>query len=267
MKVLVIYHSAVGNTKLVSNLMYNHLIKSKQCDIHSIESVPHDLAFDEYDAYVIGFPTFHSRPSADIMSFLNGIRPIREKKPAFIFTTCGWYSANALRIFAKMCFAKGISPVMSRSYRCIATDGVLIAPSLKFLFDFERKLPDKIRRNLFTYMDLLENQNFVGKVPRLKLYSVINYPNAFFGGKHTSKINLIKDKCTQCGLCVKNCNVLAYSWNTEGFPEVDRFKCVNCYRCIHHCPMTALTIHKKRSPSLLLDEKFYSAKEKALKKL
>jgi len=261
MKILVIYHSGVGNTKLVSKLIYNQLSKYKQCDIYGIESVPHNLNFDEYDGYVIGFPTFHSRPSDDIINYFNGIRPIRDKKPAFIFTTCGWYSVNTLRIFTKICFAKGIIPVMSRTYRCIATDGVLIAPAFKFLFDFDKKLSYKIRIDSYKYIDIIKNQNLVAKIPRVKLYSIINYPNAFLGGKYTVKINLIKSKCIQCGRCVKNCNVLAYSTNSDGYPEFDRPKCVNCYRCIHHCPMSALTIHKRRSPTVLLNEKFYCTKE------
>ncbi len=263
MKVLIIYHSGVGNTKLLSTLIYNHLVKKNECDLYAIESVPEALDFNTYDAYVIGFPTFHSQPSYDIVNYFDSIGPISQKKPAFIFTTCGWYSANTLRTISKICFTKGIIPLMTRSYKCIATDGVLIAAPLKILFDFDKRLTNKLKRDVCDFSEGIENKRLVGKLPSTKIYSIINYPNAFFGQRYTFKINLIKDKCSQCGRCVRNCNLLAYSINSDGYPEFDRSKCVNCYRCIHHCPMGALSLHKGRSPSLLLNDKFYRMKEEA----
>lgn len=260
MKVLLMYHSSVGNTKLLSNLICSVLAKTVECDIFSVESLPSDLDYNDYDAYVIGFPTYHSRPSEEIMKHFNSIQVLKEKKPAFIFTTCGWYSANALRIFVKVNLNKGIYPLMSRSYKCIATDGILIAPMLKFLFDFDRKLPSKIERDSKEFVDMLENQKSIAKIPRFKLYSIINYPNAVLGQKYTFKINLNEDKCIQCGRCVRECNVSAFSLDSNGYPEVDRKKCVNCYRCIHHCPVGALSIYKRRFPTVVLNEEFYHQK-------
>ena len=261
MKILIIYHSSVGNTKLLAHLVNSHLAQSEQCDIFNIESVPNELDYNDYDAYVIGFPTYHSRPSADVMRHFSGIKPLKEKKPAFIFTTCGWYSENALRFFIKLSLTKGIYPVMSRTYKCIATDGILIAPMLKLLYDFDKNLPSKIKIDVKEFIDILEHHNWVMKIPRFKLYSIINFPNALLGQKYTFKINLNKSKCIQCGLCVKNCNVSAYSMNSDGYPDFDRIKCENCYRCIHHCPVKALSIYKRRYPSFVLNEKFYLNKE------
>lgn len=154
MKVLMIYHSGVGNTKLISSLIYSHLADCEVCDIFSIESVPSGLDYNAYDAYVIGFPTYHARPSEDIMHYFKNIESLKERRPAFIFTTCGWYSANALRIFTKCILTKNIFPVMTRTYKCTATDGVLLAPILKILYDFDKRLPSKILSDSKAYSSI-----------------------------------------------------------------------------------------------------------------
>lgn len=90
MKVLLMYHSSVGNTKLLSNLICSALAKTVQCDSFSVESVPSDLDYNDYDAFVIGFPTYHSRPSEEIMKHFNGIQALKEKsQPLFLRRVAG----------------------------------------------------------------------------------------------------------------------------------------------------------------------------------
>lgn len=46
-----------------------------------------------------------------------------------------------------------------------------------------------------------------------------------------------KDKCTQCGRCVKECPTNAIYMNDA--PVTDIQKCITCTRCIHVCPNEA----------------------------
>ena len=46
-----------------------------------------------------------------------------------------------------------------------------------------------------------------------------------------------RSKCTNCGLCQRNCPVQAI--NPLDFAEVDGWRCLFCTRCIHSCPAGA----------------------------
>lgn len=100
--------------------------------------------------------------------------------PIFIFTTCGLYPTNTLRIFAKKCVPLNIIPVISKHYRCIATDGSLLAPFMNCWFKHEKNLHNKIERDISSFMELL-NQSMSVSIPRMKLYSIVNYPNKLLG--------------------------------------------------------------------------------------
>lgn len=87
---------------------------------------------------------YHSSPSQSILKYFNSIKPLSKNKPVYIFTTCGLYSANTLRIFAKKCVSKNLISVLHCSYRCPATDGTLLAPNIKIWFKFEFNYSRKV---------------------------------------------------------------------------------------------------------------------------
>ena len=86
---------------------------------HSLEEVKEiKKQLDKHDAY-------------PILTFIKQMEQLEISIPAFLFTTCGLYSANTLRIFAKLCEKKNMITILSRSYRCAATDGILLAPAMR----------------------------------------------------------------------------------------------------------------------------------------
>lgn len=54
---------------------------------------------------------------------------------------------------------------------------------------------------------------------------------------------VIKEKCTGCGICFKNCPVKAISME-EGKPRIDYRKCISCYCCHELCPEKAYEIKR-----------------------
>ena len=85
-----------------------------------------------------------------------------------------------MRIFAKICRTKNLLPIQSESYRCQATDGCLIAPNMKIWFKHEKGLKERIECNCNTFLDRLVKP-IRERIPRFKLYSILNFPNKFVG--------------------------------------------------------------------------------------
>ena len=56
-----------------------------------------------------------------------------------------------------------------------------------------------------------------------------------------------KNKCTGCGLCVRQCPVNAISMK-EGKAEIDMDKCIRCGKCHDICPQEAVRHDKERIP-------------------
>ncbi len=241
---LILYFSAVGNTKSVAKLVHKQAKSVGNCEIYSLDEMPDSFDINNYSAIIIGFPTYHSQPAKPMVNFIKSINP-NKKIPAFIYTTCGLCSENSLRSFAKICLKNKIIPIHHASYRCSATDGILFAPFVKFLFTPEKNIRVKIEKDFEKFNIKLKSHSKVD-VPRIKWYTPINYPNKMIGKNITLSIYLNKDKCTMCGMCKKNCPAKTISIDS-GYPIINKDMCLNCYRCIHHCPSMALSLYKNKS--------------------
>lgn len=53
-------------------------------------------------------------------------------------------------------------------------------------------------------------------------------------------INISKNKCVGCGICVAECPTNAISINSDGFAVIDKNKCVSCEICVRNCPQNAI---------------------------
>lgn len=63
MKILILYHSGVGNTKKVAKLIESNLNHHTEVDCISIEQLPENMDYSLYSGIVIGFPTIHTNPT------------------------------------------------------------------------------------------------------------------------------------------------------------------------------------------------------------
>ena len=240
---LLIYFSGVGNTKYVTEKI-NRLAEKIPTEIYSVENLPDEFSVDNYSAIILGTPTYHSEPAEPLMRFLGAIKTNR-KIPAFIFATCGLYSENCLRILAKACLKHRIIPIHYASYRCSATDGMLLASFMKCWFSNEKNIEEKIKRDFRMFVNKLKSQP-KEDIPESKWYAPLNYPNKMLGKITTFPIYLHKDRCINCGKCGRNCPQGAITVS-GGYPVVDKGRCMNCYRCIHHCPEMALSLFKNKT--------------------
>ncbi|MDR0943749.1 MAG: EFR1 family ferrodoxin [Ruminococcus sp.] len=250
-RILSLFHSGVGNTKLVAERITSFL-QSKKIAVKNF-SVEHFYSekINDYEFLIIGFPTYFLEASKVMNEFIASLPRYEKQKYAFIYTTCGLFSANTLYNFAGKLHEKNIHIVHSAVYRCPATDFVLIMPSFRPTLSFENNLQSHIERDLKRTFYCFKNREI--NPPEFKLYSLLTKPMEAVERKNTIQIN--NDLCTVCGKCVRNCPHKCFSKNDNGISfEIEN--CENCYRCIHHCPARALSLNGK-TPKILFDNAFY----------
>lgn len=247
MKILILYFSGVGNTRMVAEQYYKRWEVMHICDLYPINKVPVNLDISQYGCIVLGTPTYHATPAKPILDYLDKLTPLSKPLPAFLFTTCGLYPANTLRILACICREKNIVTIMSQSYRCAATDGMLLAPSMKLWFKHEKHLQQKINRDAVTFLTYIEQPSLKERMPRFRIHGIFNYPNKILGKHYHPVIYLHNVRCIQCGKCILNCPIQCITKAYDGSPVINSDQCINCYRCVHHCPSIALSLSPKKT--------------------
>lgn len=256
MRIIILYHSAAGSTKYIANAMNECLKKDYETVILPIEECDKDI-IDTFDRIILGFPTFHGEPSSSIIKFIRAISKKEIKIPTYLSTTCGLYSTNSLRHMAQACNSSNLLIVGSCSFRCPASDGVLLLPNCKALYRFEKDLNKKLIRSVEEIIQLFNKSSHIVKIPRWKCYSVLNYLNKL-AGQYLYKPSIhINDKlCIACKKCLRGCANQCFIYSYEKI--VYQIKnCEHCYRCIHHCPKGALSLKKDGCTKKQLNERFF----------
>jgi len=250
-KILILYFSGVGAAKKVADLMFTSLLQNSKTDIFSIESkdTP-DIV--EYDALIIGTPVYHAAPAKAVMTYWDKTPRLSKEIHAFVYSTHGLCSLNTNRILAKKLLEKNIYVIVDKAYRSPASDGSIIAPFIKRFFEFEKNIEKKVDNDCTNFLKLLNYNTPQRYIPKFSFGSIINAPNKAIGQLITLKIHLHQDKCMKCGHCIEQCHHNVFSKDKDGYPMFSTKGCENCYRCIHHCPKTALSLSKRKTPKKLL---------------
>lgn len=262
---LILFHSGVGSTKMLAELIEEKLKLDNENNITllSVENVPNLPELNEFEILIFGFPTYHAMPSKTILNFIDKLPYYETPLHCFAFTTCGLYSSNTLRIFAKHCRRKNLFLLHWQSYRTPATDGTLYAPNIKFLYTAEKNIKHKVNRDIDIFLSRLKEGSFNYKIPRFKLYSIFNYPNAALGRIYQPKIFINKELCVECKKCINLCYYKCLTIDETGVYHNNK-NCEHCFRCIHSCPTKALSLIKNNKNLKPLNEKFFINKMKEL---
>lgn len=265
-KILIIYSSGAGSTKSIVDI-YSRLLCQFQVDV-----LPVNLSFDysvfkNYDLLVFAFPCYHCDMSRLMHEFMAKMPKQEQIRKAFAFITYGLYSGNTLRIFVKQCIERNIYVEAYADYKSPGTDASLVFPAIKLVYRYENNIAANIIKDIRKVKEILSTDPFSYKLPRFKLYSILNFPNKWLGKLHKPQIKVRKEVCSNCHLCINSCP--RDCWSAGGsYPIFDKTKCDTCYKCIHQCPQEALVFSKSTINKKKMNTQFYSTwKNKILRKI
>jgi flavodoxin/ferredoxin len=213
---LCIYFSGTGNTKHISD----RLAKALGCASVSIEDPTAAMKIAENKRVALCFPVYSGSSPLIMREFIETIN--WKSKKVFIIVTKGMFTGRSISNTAALLREKGADVIGGYSFKMPESIGdipmfpIIMPPSknAKVIANSEKELDilaDKMKRNLFPQMGL-------------------NAPVKAEAELKT-RMKIDKSKCTECGLCRKNC------------PYVEKFgtRCTLCYRCFANCPAQAIT--------------------------
>ena len=251
----MVYNSEAGSTKTIVNI-YSFLLEKYHIDIMPVSASFDYSVICDYELIVFGFPCYHCDLPPLMEEFMERMPSRSINKKAFVFITYGLYAGNTLRKFIKKCKEKNIYVADYADYRSPATDGSLMFPPFKFMYRYERKIGANILQDIEKIKMILSTDYFSYKLPRFKLYTILNYPNELLGKKYKPQIKVREGACTNCHLCFNKCPRGCWSIGAH-HPVFDKSKCDSCYKCIHHCPQEALIFSTKTIKKKRLNPSFY----------
>jgi len=262
-KILLIYHSGSGSTRIISEILYDRL-----SDYHEVDLIKIYPDFDyeklsDYDQILLGYPTYYFKPSISTLEFVNKLPVFKNKIQVFIFTTYGLYSGNSIRILASMLLEKNVIITGYTQIRGPASDGVLLLPSfLRLFFRYERRVNIKIDRMIRAIGESIKEPENNSKIPLPRWYSSITglFSKQIHGidySSYKSNLKVLEVRCTNCNICVDNC--IRNCW-VEGkdFPSINTGNCEFCLKCVHNCPTRAIIFTDKMKDSPRLNKSFYN---------
>jgi flavodoxin/NAD-dependent dihydropyrimidine dehydrogenase PreA subunit len=259
-KILLVYHSGSGSTRMVGSVIADKLKHSYDIDTKQIRPGFDYKIILEYDLVVLGFPTYYFRPSLSAVEFVKNL-PELNGKGFFLYTTYGLYSGNSIRILSDALKEKNGRITGYAQIRGPASDGILIFPSIKLFFRYERKTDKKINRAIDDIKRYFQPGKEKENIPWMRWYSVLTWMFKRQLGRidyshYRSNLRVLGERCTNCDICIKNC--IRGSWvEGEKHPSINTGDCEFCLKCVHNCPEKAIIFSDTMADRPRLDKKYY----------
>lgn len=256
MKILLLYFSGTGNTYFIADKIRNELSK-KDYDVNlsSVEKFqPVDA--EKFDILILGYPIYALDMPLFLQEYINKLT-IPKTKTVILFSTMGFYGANASRKIGKRLVKAGMIPLYFEEIKMPGSDAlmfmkkeskqVLKIQSTNF---YESININRAVHNIASVVDNLftnnENKERI-KLPPIKLGGLIvdglmSVIYKFVEKKLKQKF-WVNDKCVKCHICENICPSHNIVFNDEKVVFLD--KCFLCMRCINQCPAEAIQIGNK----------------------
>ncbi|MCP4692767.1 MAG: hypothetical protein GY859_32295 [Desulfobacterales bacterium] len=240
----VIWYSQTGNTARVGRLIAETL-KKDNIKVDAFEHREMDKStLGDYDLIVVGSPVYYYDVPENFKTWLRSIPGI-EGKPAASYVTFGGEGGNqhntACTLLGLLADKGGV-PVGMNAFGNMSTFAITwsygnVDQVLKY-----KNLPDQKTYNVIRdYASFISRQAREGRSIEIdKDFDfrelIKNSPSIWatklFIGKHT----IDKEKCVECGTCVRKCPVGAIDISRA---HVNEDRCIACLGCVNNCPEQA----------------------------
>lgn len=243
LEVPIVYFSASGNTKYISELAKKGLERQNlKINLISISKVKKQkLNLDKIPFLGIASPVYEFNLSRVIRHWMETIPKSVIQKKVFFINTSGGIPCSSIEIAEQIMKEKnyqligaleiaapGTEPFFSQRWYPLSWCRSVIDRS----FYFGLKVGYNIRREINEYVDFtirLPGLNFLSKW-MYKLESEKAY-------KLEGYIKFRRNKCNNCHICEKTCPVDAIK--IERIRVIDPYKCMICATCVRVCPTNA----------------------------
>ncbi len=243
-KCLLIYFSQQGSTKKVAQSIARGLKEKKIAfEFHSLigGTVP---SLDSFDMIGLGFPVYYSNPPFSVAGVVRDL-PDMAGKPFFTFTLHGSYRGDASTIIRKALADKNAGDL--GYYHCPGENhfygylksGYLFSPGrpndedLGGAVDFGRELARRFNGGAYEAEAFDRPAPIMYRIERFALneWIVRNLYSRLF--------RVDKNRCTDCGACVKACPTGNIARDEKGRLIRGR-NCILCLACESVCPGEAV---------------------------
>ena len=244
MKTLIIYFSQTGNTRKIAECIRDGVMDvSNQCDLRSLNDID-GASVAEYDLVGIGSPVFYYKEPFHVRDFIKSL-PDLDGQHWFIFCTHGnvignffpsmidlLKQKNGVTIGVHDSYADITVPFYPRpSYTTGHPDETDLNQARAFGTAIAKRNPQIIDPESTPIPDPMpvSSEEWI-------LDSIRMTEDAL--RKIMPKLNLDKERCTQCHTCEKNCPVQGI--DIEADPPQLQEPCIFCFRCVTICPAAAI---------------------------
>lgn len=247
LRVLILYHSASGNTawvaRRIGEALQERTVNTTLC---SIAAHPDLSGLSDYDIVGFGCPVMAFQPSFSMRDFIR-LLPATADMPSFVFTTYSGLLANSTWSLSKLLMSRGFTtiahahfraevswPIM-RYARMIMGKGRPDGRDLGQIEVFTETIIARMRERASGRMPAAREVSFN---PLNIFYYIgrLSRPDALRALMGSKKVDL--NKCTRCGLCRDVCAAGAIS--LDPYPLFSN-RCNGCWGCYNICAEGAIT--------------------------
>jgi len=258
MKVLIIYFSGTGNTKVLAQ-GYKTVFEKRGHEV-SILSIEEGTNLPEHDILVVGGPIYAGNMPDELINWVRkNIKKVTAPKQAIVYSSsAGLLNANGVKSIGKKLINKGYTLVDSTTFempRNFYIDKYEPTPEALQKQHFESAVEkliqsvNKVNRhkdeaNYETNSNTQDNitTETVGIEIKESVMMIDFFADLFrMMAKSMGKSFQINEKCIGCGVCEKNCPKENIDFKEKKYYN----QCMLCTRCIHNCPVNAISYKGK----------------------
>jgi ferredoxin/flavodoxin len=281
-KILILFYSGTGSTRLIANLIKNRLDGFPQFEITdreiSLKEFPYEILL-HHDYVIMGSPTHFMAPSKTIEDFIDAMPAYPKKIKAIYYFTASLEPGNHARKFIKKIVSKNVTVIKTLFIKAPGCDYLAFLPKAicnrvaqpgkGIVGSFDKQIHKKIDELIRYIPESIHSLSEKQKIPFFKLRLLWIRPIAFLIDyflyiKRIPKIHILEERCVNCQTCVKTCIRECFSNATSDYPKLDTSNCEFCLGCVHSCPEKAIVFAEYMKDVPRFDHKFFKELKKQL---